>query len=278
MSFEQAKSGQCTLTSVPVLTSRGRLRRVADLRLLAELVDGEVDPMPLALRGDLHRAVLPSSTNGIASSVFSALPWAPRVGRDVGFAARDARGEVEDAFDRPAGMPGPLSRTVIPARIDRTSISGAMPASSQASSALSTSSFTTTSGQRRADGRSGPSAPCGCRIEQPARAEGRALEDRAHGVASWHGCGALASAPSPAASRSGRRRVAPLCAAWAVRLPGGQKSPARIRSALCSAAAQPTYSEPRAAPPSPGAGRCRGWPNAPASAPTSSKSLQFHGE
>ena len=44
-------------------------------------------------------------------------------------------------------MPGPLSSTVMPVRSTVTVISGAMPASSPASSALSTSSLTITSGQ-----------------------------------------------------------------------------------------------------------------------------------
>ena len=61
-------------------TSGVGLHRIADLRLLAELVDGEVDPMPLALRGDLDRAVAAIEHERHGDERLQALPWAPRVG------------------------------------------------------------------------------------------------------------------------------------------------------------------------------------------------------
>ena len=52
------------------------------------------------MRLDLDPPRSPSSTNGMATIVLSALPCAPRVGRDVGFAAARPGREVEDALDR----------------------------------------------------------------------------------------------------------------------------------------------------------------------------------
>jgi hypothetical protein len=92
---------------------------------------------------------LPSSANGMATSVFMALPCAPRVG--IAWACRlDARTlKSSIAFTVVAAIPGPLSMIVIEGLgSDRTatSMTVAVPASSAALSALSNSSLTSTSG------------------------------------------------------------------------------------------------------------------------------------
>jgi len=91
---------------------------------------------------------LPSSTNGIAITVLSALPWAPRVG-DTYASRLDTRMLKSRMLSIvSAGRPGPLSVTVMKSSPTVMSISGATSCSSHASSALSTSSLTTTSGHR----------------------------------------------------------------------------------------------------------------------------------
>lgn len=53
--------------------------------------------------------LVPSSAKGIAIRVFSALPWAPRVGLCVGFAAGYPDAEVEQCLDRF----GPCARAIV---------------------------------------------------------------------------------------------------------------------------------------------------------------------
>jgi hypothetical protein len=65
---------------------------------------------------------------------------------DVGFAARDADREVEDALDHVAGDAGAVVPHLDQVLGDRDAHLGAVPVSSAASSALSTSSLTTTWG------------------------------------------------------------------------------------------------------------------------------------